>query len=114
MAETKGDKLTTAQVSHSRVEEDAAQSLHLSQNTTSSENTVCHEKDRVSNTANDPERALVFCLQQCLKKANQGGAAISTRSSNDEHSDKISSSPAVQREETDEKDKGSWVLHKTA
>ena len=31
-----------------------------------------------------------------------GGAANSTRSSNDEHIDKVSSSPVVQREETDE------------
>ena len=31
-----------------------------------------------------------------------GGAASSTRSSNDEHIDNVSSSPAVQREETEE------------
>ena len=36
-----------------------------------------------------------------------GGAASSTRSSNDEHIDNVSSSPAVQREETDETHRGS-------
>ena len=70
---------------------------------------MCHEKNSVSNTSNDPERALRFCVHQCLTKANQGpgGAAISTRSSKDENSVKVSSSPAVQREETDETDRGS-------
>ena len=36
-----------------------------------------------------------------------GGAANSTRSSNDEHIDQVSSSPVVQREETDETFRGS-------
>ena len=48
-------------------------------------------------------------MQQCLKKEGQspGGTASSTRSRNVEHSVKVSSSPAVQREETDDRDRGS-------
>ena len=75
----------TAQVSH------AARTAHLSQNTTSSENTVYHEM-----TETETPRTLRSYVQQFQKKANHspGGAASSTRSSKDANSVKVSRQPS--------------------
>ena len=55
-------------------------------------------------------------MQRWLKKESQSpeGAASSIRFRDGEHSVKVSSSPAVQREESNERHKRQWIRQKTA